>query len=61
MDGNGRWAQAKGMFRTAGHRSGMECRAQQLSNPRAHSNCLNLTIFGFPLKIGAVRLKKSRS
>jgi len=46
MDGNGRWAQARGLFRTAGHRSGIEAvrrtveAAQELEIPY-------LTIFGF--------------
>jgi undecaprenyl diphosphate synthase len=46
MDGNGRWAQAKGMFRTAGHRSGMEAVRRIVESARA-LELPYLTIFGF--------------
>jgi len=46
MDGNGRWAQARGMFRTAGHRSGMEASAPDRRIRRA-LEIPYLTIFGF--------------
>jgi undecaprenyl diphosphate synthase len=46
MDGNGRWAQAKGMFRTAGHRSGMEAVRRTVEAARA-LEIPYLTIFGF--------------
>jgi undecaprenyl diphosphate synthase len=46
MDGNGRWAQAKGMFRTAGHRSGMEAVRRIVESARA-LELSYLTIFGF--------------
>ena len=35
MDGNGRWAQARGLFRTAGHRSGMEAVRRTVEAARA--------------------------
>jgi undecaprenyl diphosphate synthase len=46
MDGNGRWAQARGMFRTAGHRSGMEAVRRTVESARA-LDIPYLTIFGF--------------
>jgi undecaprenyl diphosphate synthase len=46
MDGNGRWAQARGMFRTAGHRSGMEAVRRIVEASRA-IGLPYLTIFGF--------------
>src|SRR5271170_4091449 len=46
MDGNGRWAQARGMFRTAGHRSGMEAVRRIVESARA-LEIPYLTIFGF--------------
>lgn len=46
MDGNGRWAQARGMFRTAGHRSGMEAVRRIVEASRA-MDIPYLTIFGF--------------
>src|ERR1700758_1501010 len=46
MDGNGRWAQARGMFRTAGHRSGMEAVRRIVEAARA-LEIPYLTIFGF--------------
>jgi undecaprenyl diphosphate synthase len=46
MDGNGRWAQAKGMFRTAGHRSGMEAVRRTVEAAR-EIGLPYLTIFGF--------------
>src|ERR1700759_1700014 len=46
MDGNGRWAQARGMFRTAGHRSGMEAVRRVFGAGRS-LEIPYLTIFGF--------------
>src|ERR1700738_1108380 len=46
MDGNGRWAQARGMPRTAGHRSGMEAVRRIVESARA-LELPYLTIFGF--------------
>jgi undecaprenyl diphosphate synthase len=46
MDGNGRWAQAKGMFRTAGHRSGMEA-VRRIVEAAREIGLPYLTIFGF--------------
>jgi undecaprenyl diphosphate synthase len=46
MDGNGRWAQARGMFRTAGHRSGMEAVRRTVQAAR-ELGLPYLTIFGF--------------
>ena len=46
MDGNGRWAQARGMFRTAGHRSGMEAVRRTVEAAR-ELDLPYLTIFGF--------------
>ena len=46
MDGNGRWAQARGMFRTAGHRSGMEAVRRTVEAARA-LGLPYLSIFGF--------------
>jgi len=46
MDGNGRWAQARGLFRTAGHRSGMEAVRRTVEAARA-LGLPYLSIFGF--------------
>jgi undecaprenyl diphosphate synthase len=46
MDGNGRWAQARGMFRTAGHKTGMEAVRRTVEAARA-LELPYLTIFGF--------------
>lgn len=46
MDGNGRWAQARGMFRTAGHRSGMEA-VRRIVKAARTLRLPYLTIFGF--------------
>src|SRR6201996_7959498 len=46
MDGNGRWAQARGMFRTAGHRSGMEA-VRRIVEAAREIGLPYLTIFGF--------------
>jgi undecaprenyl diphosphate synthase len=46
MDGNGRWAQARGMFRTAGHRSGMEAVRRTVEAARA-LGVPYLSLFGF--------------
>ena len=46
MDGNGRWAQARGQFRTAGHRSGMEAVRRTVEAAR-ELGLPYLTIFGF--------------
>jgi undecaprenyl diphosphate synthase len=46
MDGNGRWAQARGMFRTAGHKSGMEAVRRTVEAAGA-LEIPYLTIFGF--------------
>jgi undecaprenyl diphosphate synthase len=46
MDGNGRWAQARGMFRTAGHRSGMEA-VRRTVEAAGELGIPYLTIFGF--------------
>jgi undecaprenyl diphosphate synthase len=46
MDGNGRWAQARGMFRTAGHKSGMEAVRRTVQAAGA-LEIPYLTIFGF--------------
>ena len=46
MDGNGRWAQQRGMFRTAGHKSGMEAVRRTVEAAGA-LEIPYLTIFGF--------------
>jgi len=46
MDGNGRWAKARGMFRTAGHRTGMEAVRRTVESARS-LGLPYLTIFGF--------------
>lgn len=46
MDGNGRWAQARGLPRTAGHRQGVEsCKRVVRAAGEAGISCL--TLFGF--------------
>ena len=46
MDGNGRWAQARGLFRTAGHRSGIEA-VRRTVEAAGDLGVEYLTIFGF--------------
>ncbi|MFK7839656.1 MAG: isoprenyl transferase [Bdellovibrionales bacterium] len=46
MDGNGRWAQARGLKRTAGHRQGAEAARQVVKNA-AELGIEYVTLFGF--------------
>jgi len=46
MDGNGRWAQARGLPRTAGHRQGIE-RVKEIIEAAAKSGIKVLTLFAF--------------
>ena len=46
MDGNGRWAKARGMPRTAGHRRGVEA-VREVSRGAAELGISHLTLFGF--------------
>ncbi len=46
MDGNGRWAQSRGLPRTAGHRKGIEA-ARQVVRGAAELEIAYLTLFGF--------------
>jgi undecaprenyl diphosphate synthase len=46
MDGNGRWAQQRGLPRTMGHRAGMETLRQTIETA-SHLGIGHLTLFGF--------------
>ncbi|MBT3360027.1 MAG: isoprenyl transferase [Rhodospirillales bacterium] len=46
MDGNGRWAKARGLPRTAGHRRGVEV-AREIVEAAADCGVSTLTLFGF--------------
>ncbi len=46
MDGNGRWAQSRGLPRTAGHRQGIEA-AKRAVQAADELNVSHLTLFGF--------------
>ena len=46
MDGNGRWAQSRGLPRTAGHRKGIEA-ARRVVRGAAELEIAYLTLFGF--------------
>lgn len=46
MDGNGRWAQQRGLPRTMGHRAGMETLRQTVETA-SHLGIGHLTLFGF--------------
>jgi undecaprenyl diphosphate synthase len=46
MDGNGRWAKARGLPRTAGHRRGVEA-AREIVEAAADLGVSYLTLFGF--------------
>jgi len=46
MDGNGRWAKAKGMPRTAGHAEGVE-RVKDITAEAARLGCKFLTLYAF--------------
>jgi undecaprenyl diphosphate synthase len=46
MDGNGRWARARGLPRTMGHRQGVEA-ARKVIKAAAGAGITHLTLFGF--------------
>ena len=46
MDGNGRWARARGLPRTMGHRQGVES-ARKVIKAAAEAGITHLTLFGF--------------
>jgi undecaprenyl diphosphate synthase len=46
MDGNGRWARARGLPRTAGHRQGAEALREAVQGAAEHG-IQHLTVFGF--------------
>src|SRR5918994_3886777 len=46
MDGNGRWARARGLPRTMGHRQGVEA-ARKVIKAAADGGVTHLTLFGF--------------
>ncbi|NLW56729.1 MAG: isoprenyl transferase [Firmicutes bacterium] len=46
MDGNGRWAQSKGLPRTAGHQAGLK-RVSQITEECAHLGIKYLTLYAF--------------
>ena len=46
MDGNGRWARARGLPRTVGHRQGVEA-ARRVIRAAAEAGITHLTLFGF--------------
>lgn len=46
MDGNGRWAKARGLPRTAGHRQGVEA-VRRTVKAAIHHGIPHLTLFGF--------------
>src|SRR5215475_6612007 len=46
MDGNGRWALARGLPRAAGHRAGVET-VRRIVEAAPHSGIATLTLFAF--------------
>ena len=46
MDGNGRWAQARGLPRSAGHKRGVEA-VKRVSRAAKDAGIRYLTLFGF--------------
>jgi undecaprenyl diphosphate synthase len=46
MDGNGRWAKAKGLMRTLGHKKGMDC-VRSIVEACSEKNIQALTLFAF--------------
>jgi len=58
MDGNGRWATARGLPRTEGHRHGLEALRRTIRHA-AKTGIRYLTIYSSPRKTGAVRSQKS--
>ena len=46
MDGNGRWAKAKGLMRTLGHKRGMDC-VRSTVEACSEKNIQALTLFAF--------------
>jgi len=57
MDGNGRWAAARGLPRLAGHRAGTE-NLRRVIRACVEFGIQYLTIYAFPPKIGGVPRKK---
>lgn len=57
MDGNGRWAKARGLPRSAGHKQGAET-LQKISEAVADMGIKYLTVYAFPPKIGNVLKKR---
>ncbi len=47
MDGNGRWAQARGLPRVQGHRQRCRCAAQSITTFCAQAGIPYLTLFAF--------------
>jgi len=58
MDGNGRWAAARGLPRAEGHRRGVEA-LRRVVRAAHELGVLYLTIFSFSSKTGRVRRPKS--
>ena len=59
MDGNGRWARARGLPRIAGHRRGAEA-VRRTVTAAGELGIPYLTLFGFHRKIGSALPRKSQ-
>ncbi len=57
MDGNGRWAQKRGLPRIMGHREGMKS-IREVVRVANELGVKSLTLYAFSTEIGRVRKKK---
>lgn len=57
LDGNGRWAKAKGMPRTYGHIKGCE-NLEKICGIAKDLGVKYLTVYAFPQRTGSVQKKK---
>ena len=57
MDGNGRWANGRGMLRNAGHSAGVDA-LKNVLNTALTLDLPVITVYAFRRKIGSVRPRK---
>jgi len=57
MDGNGRWAQGRGLPRVQGHRRGVDA-AREMTTLCARAGISYLTLFAFSSETGVVLKKR---
>lgn len=60
MDGNGRWAQGKGLIRTAGHKAGVKT-LKNILKAAIDLRIEALTVYAFSTETGSARAPRSNS